>query len=311
MRQRGVLYALSAYVLWGLSPLYWKFLTALPPDQIIAHRIWWSWVLLALWGLVVGRRWWVRWREPRVRGVYGLAAVLLAANWLTYIWAVQNEHLVEASLGYFINPLVSVLLGLLFLRERLRVGQWLAVGLATVGVTYLTWNYGRVPWVAFVLAGSFGLYGLLTKIAPLDALEALTLETGFLAGPALAYLLWHEVQGQGLVAHGFAPGLWGLVLATGPVTATPLALFGLAARQVPLSVVGLLQYLAPTLQFLLGVLLYQEPFTRADAWGYGAVWVALLVLWGEGVWAARRAWQQRRAAATAQPSPGPVDAPSP
>ncbi len=285
----GVWYALLAYVLWGLSPLYWKLLTALPPDQIIAHRIWWSWALLAGWGWWRGRRWWQRGREPKVRRVYALAAVLLAANWLTYIWAVQNDHLVEASLGYFINPLVSVVLGVLFLRERLRPGQWLAVGLAAAGVAYLTWHYGRWPWVALVLAGSFGLYGLLTKVAPLPALDALTLETGLLALPALGYLGWHEVQGQGVLAHGFAPGLWALVLATGPVTATPLALFGLAARRVPLSLVGLLQYLAPTLQFLLGVLLYGEPFGWADAWGYMAVWAALLVLWLEGLWHWRRA----------------------
>ena len=282
MKSRGIAYALGAYVLWGLSPLYWKFLTALPPDQIIAHRIWWSWVLLAVWSAWAGRRWWARMREPRIRLTYGAAALLLAANWLTYIWAVQNDHLVEASLGYFINPLISVLLGLAFLRERLRTGQWLAVGLAAAGVTYLTWNYGRMPWVAFILAGSFGLYGLLTKIAPLPALEALTLETGLLAAPALAYMVWREAQGQGVLVHGFAPGLWGLVLATGPVTATPLALFGLAARRVPLALVGLLQYLAPTLQFLLGVLLYREPFTSTDARGYVAVWLALLILWVEG-----------------------------
>ena len=283
MRTRGIAYALSAYVLWGLSPLYWKFLHALPPDQIIAHRIWWSWVLLAAWGAWRGRRWWARLRTPRVRRVYALAAVLLAANWLTYIHAVQTNQLVEASLGYFINPLVSVLLGLVFLRERLRLGQWFAVGLAAAGVTYLTWDYGRVPWIAFTLAGTFGLYGLLTKVAPLDALDALTLETGLLAVPALGYLAWHESQGQGLLAYGYQPGLWALVLATGPVTATPLALFGMAARRVPLSLVGLLQYLAPTLQFLLGVWLYHEPFGRSQAWGYAAVWLALLVLWVEGL----------------------------
>lgn len=287
--RRGVLYGVAAYVIWGLSPVYWKSLHAVPAIQLVGHRIVWSFLfLVAVLGITgqVGRlRSLIR--NRRVVAVYTAAACLLASNWLIYVWAVNAGFVVESSLGYFINPLISVLLGMVVLKERLRPWQWAAVGLATVGVAYLTVSYGRLPWIALTLAGTFSIYGLVTKMAPLDALDGLTLETGALFIPALGFLVWADGQGGGaFLRTGIKNDV--LLAGAGAFTAVPLLLFGASARRIPLSVVGILQYLAPTLQFLLGVLVYREPFGLTQFVGYACVWIALLVFWGEG-WSTSRA----------------------
>jgi chloramphenicol-sensitive protein RarD len=218
--------------------------------------------------------------------VYLLSAVLIGVNWLTYVWAVNAGFIVETSLGYFINPLLSVLMGVIFLRERLRLWQWLPLGLAAAGVLYLTLAYGALPWIALILAFSFGLYGLIKKVAPLDALYGLTLETGILFLPALGYLVYAEAAGTAAFLHaGLGSDL--LLAGAGAVTTIPLLLFAAGARRISLSLVGVLQYLAPTMQFLLGVLVYHEPFTQARLIGFGAVWIALLIFGVEGFLARR------------------------
>jgi len=287
MDKKGILYALGAYSLWGLFPIYWKWLQAVPALQLIGHRIGWSFILLMI--VILASRQWTKFRSTltrRVLGVYLIAGLLLSVNWLIYIWGVNSEHVVETSLGYFINPLLSVLLGMIFLKERLRLLQWLPIGLAASGVIYLTWTYGSLPWIALSLAFTFGFYGLVKKTAPLGSLYGLTLETGLVFLPALAYLVYVESTGQGAFGHtGIISGL--LMVGAGAVTTIPLLMFASAARRIPLTMVGILQYIAPTLQFLLGVLLYKEPFTQARLIGFSLVWVALIVFWVEGVFARR------------------------
>jgi chloramphenicol-sensitive protein RarD len=218
--------------------------------------------------------------------IYVVAAVLISINWLTYVWAVNAGFIIETSLGYFINPLLSVLLGVIVLREKLRPVQWLPVFLAASGVIYLTVVYGKLPWIALTLAFSFGLYGLVKKLAPLGSLHGLTLETGILFVPALAYLLFNEFNGTGAFTHiGLSTDL--LLIGAGVVTTIPLLLFASAARQIPLTVVGLLQYIAPTIQFLLGVLVYKESFDHTHLIGFSIVWIALIIFWVESYLAHR------------------------
>jgi chloramphenicol-sensitive protein RarD len=227
-------------------------------------------------------------RQPRVLGAFALSALLLAANWLTYVWAVNNGHVVDASLGYFILPLVNVALGYVFLHERPRAGQWLAVAVAASGVLWLTVQAGRLPWIALVLALTFGFYGLLRKVAVLGALEGLTLETVLLAPLTLAVLGAWAWQGQGALVQGDAATLGWLALA-GPVTAVPLLLFAAGARRIPLATMGILQYISPSLQFALGVWLFHEAFDPARLAGFVLIWAALLVYTFEGWWVRRRA----------------------
>jgi chloramphenicol-sensitive protein RarD len=280
---RGVLAAVGAYVLWGILPLYWKALRSVPAIQILSHRVIWS--CLFLLGLLLLRGEWARFRTAlrswRTLAIYSLAAVLLGANWLTYIWGVNAGRVVETSLGYFINPLVNVFLGMVFLQEKLRPVQWAPWGLAAAGVIYLTWAYGALPWIALVLALTFGLYGLLKKVAPLEALPGLALETAVLTLPCLGLLTWAEVNGQGALGHSGALVNLLLVL-TGVVTATPLLLFGLAARRTPLSTLGIIQYLSPTCQFILGVFVFKEAFDASRLVGFSLIWVALIIFWVEG-----------------------------
>ncbi|HVN16662.1 MAG TPA: EamA family transporter RarD [Anaerolineales bacterium] len=286
---KGIWYAVGAYFLWGILPVYWKMLHTVSAAQVIGHRIGWSFIFLVLILLVTGRM-----RNFRTTAmtranfkIYAVAGVLVTINWLIYVWAVNADHIIETSLGYFINPLVSVLLGVIFLRERLRPLQWLPIGLATAGVVYLTFEYGRLPWIAIALALSFGLYGLVKKTAPLSSLYGMTMETGIVFLPALAYLSYAEFTGQG--AFGHSGSTINLFLAgTGIVTAVPLLMFASAAQRIPLTLVGVLQYIAPTLQFLIGVLIYQEPFSHTQLIGFGIVWAALIIFWVEG-WMARRA----------------------
>ncbi|MDT9000508.1 EamA family transporter RarD [Paucibacter sp. APW11] len=287
---KGVLSAALAYTLWGLFPLYFKHLAGVPSLEVVAHRIVWCLLLMAA-VLTVMKRW--AWlgpvlRSPKVLGAFTLSAVLLSANWLTYVWAVQHDHVLDASLGYFINPLVNVSLGYFFLHERPRPAQWLAVGLAAAGVAWLTLQTGRLPWVALVLAASFGVYGLLRKIAALGALEGLLLECLLLAPvAALALGVWGWQGGSAL--NSGDSGLIGLLILAGPLTAAPLLLFAAGARRIPMTTLGLLQYISPSIQFLLGVWLYHEPFAASRMVGFGLIWAALLVYSAEGWWRSRAA----------------------
>ncbi len=281
---RGVWLALGAYGLWGVLPVYWKWLQAVPAPQILAHRVVWSFLFLL--GLIFLRRDAAAlWRsvDRRNLAAYGMASTLLSVNWLTYIWAVNAGRIVETSLGYFINPLVSVLLGVVFFRERLRPWQWLAVGIAALGVAYLTWQHGALPWVALVLAGTFAFYGLLKKKAPLGSLPGLAFETGILWLPAAAFLLAVEAGGNGQL--GRAPvSTWALLIFTGVVTGLPLLLFSAAARRINLSTIGLLQYVAPSCQLLIGVAVYHEPFDRVRWIGFTLIWTALAIYSIESLW---------------------------
>lgn len=275
---KGYLYAVGAYLAWGFLPIYWKALQGVPALEILSHRIVWSLVFLLL--LLVYRRRVGRLRavaqNRRVLLVLLLSACILALNWGTYIWAVNANRVVETSLGYFINPLVSVLLGVLFLRERLRAGQWAAVAVAALGVLYLALLYGRLPWVALVLALSFGFYGLIRKTAPVAALTGLTWETAWLFLPALAIILYWRGQGTGaFTGAGWQTSV--LLMGSGLATAVPLLWFGLAARRITLVNIGILQYLAPTCQFLLGVFLYHEPFNYSQLVGFFLIWLALFL----------------------------------
>jgi len=286
--KKGILVGIGAYVLWGLFPLYWKLLLDVPALEILAHRMVWS--LLFVVALLAWRRDWA-WARPtlgnrRLVVTYTLAALLLSANWGIYIWGVNSGHIVETSLGYFINPLVNVSFGVLFLGERLRRGQAVAVALAAIGVIYLAVQYGQPPWIALALAFSFGLYALIKKKASLNALHGLSLETLAMFLPALAYLLVRETAGTGAFVHaGLSTTL--LLALGGVVTAIPLLMFGIAARRVPLSMIGFMQYIAPTLQFLIGVLIFREPFPPARLVGFAIIWLALLIYSGESLWQAQ------------------------
>jgi chloramphenicol-sensitive protein RarD len=288
MQNKGILYAAGAYITWGLFPIYWKWLKHVPALELLSHRIIWSFVIMALFLLAVRqmgdfRKLALNWKVTRI---YLIAAVLIGINWLTYVWAVNAGYIVETSLGYFINPLLSVSMGVLFLRERLRRWQLLPISLATIGVIYLTIAYGRLPWIALVLAFSFGLYGLVKKLAPLSSLYGLTFETGILFLPALIFLGVQEATGSASFLHtGSTTDL--LLIGAGVVTTIPLLMFASAVQRIPLSMVGIMQYIAPTLQFLLGVLIYKEPFSATQAVGFGIVWLALIIFWLEGYLAHR------------------------
>lgn len=285
--KKGILFGIGAYALWGFFPVYWKLLKHVPAPQLLGHRIGWSFLLLL--AVILITRQWADFRSLLTRRtffIYSIAAILIGINWLTYVWAVNEGYIVETSLGYFINPLLSVLMGVIILREKLRPAQWIPIGLAAAGVTYLTIIYGRLPWIALTLAFSFGFYGLVKKVAPLSSLYGLTFETGILFLPALGYLIFSEVNRTGAFMHtGLISDL--LLIGAGVVTTIPLLMFASAARQIPLTVVGLLQYIAPTLQFSLGVLVYHEPFDQTRLIGFGIVWIALIIFWVENYLAHR------------------------
>lgn len=289
--KKGVLAAAAAYLLWGFFPIYFKAVQNVPAFQTTAHRFVWSFFFLGL--VLLMRREWAGLREaaiPRTLLIYFGAAVLIGINWGGYVWAVNHNLLLDASLGYFINPLVSVTLGVVFLRERLRPLQWLPVGLAAAGVLYLTISYGRPPWVALILAFSFGLYGLVKKLSPLGSFYGLTLETGLLLLPALAFLIFEDTQGRGSFwRDGALTSL--LLVGTGIITPITLLLFATGARRVPLFTLGLLQYIAPTIQFFLGVLVYHEPFDQARLIGFVFIWLGLLLFYGEALIVRRKAMQ--------------------
>ena len=274
--KRGILYAAGAYACWGFFPLYWKLLNGVPALEILAHRMAWSLVFVGLLVVLRGQmgQFLQVLRNRRTVLIYATSAFLLGINWYVYIWAVNANHVVESSLGYFINPLVNVALGMLFLGERVRRWQAMAIGLATIGVVYLTVALGVLPWIALALAFTFGFYGLIRKTAALDSLQGLTLETVVFFGPAAGYLLWLETQGK--AAFGHQSWTVSLILAgAGIVTAIPLLMFAAGARQIPMTTLGLLQYINPTMQFSLGVLLYHEPISGTKLIGFAIIWLAL------------------------------------
>jgi len=280
----GIFSAALAFLCWGLFPLYFHAVKEVPSMQILAHRMIWSLAFLLI-VLALRRQW--RWleqvRQPRVFWSFVASALLLSANWLLYIWAVNNGHVIEASLGYFINPLVNIMFGYLLLKERLRRVQWIAIAIAALGVAWLTWQSGSVPWIALCLAASFGAYGLLRKTAALGALEGLSFETMVLFPIAAIYVGWLTLHGENAFLNTPSDATRWLLVAAGPITAVPLLLFASGARQIPLSILGLLQYLAPTIQFLLGVWLFKEAFTADRLVGFVLIWAALLLFAGEGL----------------------------
>lgn len=286
---RGVWYGLVAYLCWGLFPIYWRQLARIESFQVIAHRVVWSFVFL---GLVQLGRHFLRPGSVRIPTgqqfrTYTLAGLLIGLNWFLYVWAVNSGHIVESSLGYFINPLVNVLFGMLFFGERLRLAQWISLGFAFAGVIYLSLALDSVPWIALVLAVSFAAYGVVKKRSPLDPVSGLGLETSLLSLPALFFLVLREIQGKGAFGHtGFTDSI--LMAGAGIVTSIPLLFFAAAARRVSLTTIGVLQYLSPTLQFACGVWLYHELFGFRQMVGFGLVWTGLVLFLAEGLWRGRK-----------------------
>jgi chloramphenicol-sensitive protein RarD len=290
-QSRAAWYVGLSYALWGFFPIYWKALAGISSLQLICHRIVWSFVILAA---MIGRSQefpvlWRAMRSRRVVGIYTVAAAAIATNWLIFVWAVVANQIVQISLGYFINPLLSVLLGMVVFHERLRPLQWTSVALAAAGVLYLTVALHALPWVALSLAATFGTYALMKKLAPLGPVQGLAFETGILFVPAAAFLIVEQLAGRGAFMHA-GPLRNALMLASGPVTTLPLLLFAAGVRRIPLSIVGMLQYINPTMQIAIGVMLYKEPFTRVQLVGFGLVWSALALFAVEGY--ATRRWPQ-------------------
>jgi chloramphenicol-sensitive protein RarD len=286
---RGALAAAGCYFVWGLFPLYWRQLTDVDATELIAHRHVWSLAFVALlmatgggFGelkAALGSRPALSW--------HAFSGVLLTINWLVYVWGVNHGHVLETSLGYFLVPLVNVALGRLVLHERLRSAQWLAIGFAIVGVTLLLGGLGRLPWIALTLAATFGVYGLLRKKSPLGPLTGLGLETLLLFPCALGFLLWQQATGAGALGR-VSPTEHGLLLGAGVVTAIPLLLFAYGARRIRLSTLGLLQYIAPTVQFILGVWVFREPLSRERAAAFGLIWCGLALYTADNLWVQRR-----------------------
>jgi len=287
--RRGFWLGFTAYLVWGIFPLYWPLLKPAGAVEILAHRIVWS--LLLVMAMIFAMQ-----RLPHLRAVLadrrrlrfiGVGALFIAVNWGCYIWGVNNEHVVETSLGYFINPLVLVFMGVLLLGERLRRMQWVAIAMASVAVIELTYDYGRPPWIALALAFSFGTYGLMKKKAGVGTTEGLAIETAILTPVALTYVLLLEGTGDGT----FSGSGWehaALLVGTGAITAIPLLLFGAAATRVPMTTLGLLQYIAPIMQFALGLVVFNEQMTTARWFGFGLVWLALAILTVESLVVRRR-----------------------
>lgn len=286
---RGLSAAVSAFLIWGLLPLYMKLLQTIPVLQITAHRM--------LWGCLVGFGWlavrretdqtWSALANPQVRLRLCASATFIAINWSIFMWGIATHHVVEVSLGYFIGPLLNVALGVVCFRERLNRLQWLSVLIAAAAVSYLTWAAGRPPYVSIALALSFGLYGLVRKTAKVEALPGFTGETLLLLPFAAGYVLWCEFSGTGAMSNG-SLGTTLLLLSGGPLTAVPLVLFAVGARRIPLFTVGLLQYIAPSLQLASAVLLFDEPFSGPRVIGFMMIWAALAVFALDGLLASRR-----------------------
>ncbi|MCV6589241.1 MAG: EamA family transporter RarD [Marinobacterium sp.] len=295
----GVLSALGAFGIWGFLPLYWKALEQVSAMEIMLHRMVWSMLFVALL-LLLRRRWQTlkdALRQPVVLLNALVCALLLAVNWLTYIWGVNQGYIIETSLGYYINPLMNVLLGVLVLNERLRPLQWLAISLAACGVLYLTLSYGQLPWIALTLAGSFAIYSLLHKKTRLSAMDGLALETGMLFLPALCWLGW--LHGHNQATTGTLSDAQLLILVgAGVITAVPLLLFAFAAQRMSLATLGILQYLGPTIQLLIGILVYNEDFSGPRALAFSLIWLALVLYSLESLRHHRRQQKVLRASST-------------
>ncbi len=290
----GIAFAAAAFTIWGLFPLYFRQVAQVQPLEMMLQRSLWSLVFVAA-VLALLRRWaWVGAlrREPRQLAVFAFTALMLAGNWVIYVYAIQSHQVVEASLGYFINPLVSVLLGVTILRERLSRLKWVAVALAAAGVAWLTWHMGRLPWIALVLAVSFGLYGLVRKTATLGALEGLATETALLAPLVLPLLAWWTFTQPQAALPGASAATWGWLVLAGPLSALPLWLFAEGARRLPLATVGMVQYLSPSLQLALGVWLFGEPFDATRLIGFACIWAALALVSLEAL---RAGWRRAQA----------------
>jgi len=285
---RGLAAGAAAFTIWGLFPVYLHGLSGVPAIQIIAHRVTWSCLFLLGWMLLRGElgRLTTTLGKPRLLAGLATSALLISCNWLVYVWSVTHQHIVESSLGYYINPLVNVLLGVLVLRERPNAVQWSAVALAALAVLYLAVQTGRPPWIAFALAITFSLYGFVRKVISIDALPGLATETLLLLPLALGFLAWCEASGVAAFSHD-GPAVAALLVGSGIVTAVPLFLFAYGARLLPYSTVGVLQYIGPSLQLACGVLFYNESFGPARAVGFALLWAALLLYAGDGVWRAR------------------------
>jgi len=288
----GVLYAGGAFLIWGLSPLYWKAMQRVPALEIVTHRVVWSFVFLM--GLILIQHRWAEFKEilktPRTLLILALTTLLVSCNWLLYIWAVNAGFMLQASLGYYINPLVNVLLGMVFLRERLRRPQALAVLLACAAVVFRTVSHGELPWIALTLALTFGAYGLIRKVAPVGSLVGLTVETLILTLPGIAYLALLDFRAEGILFND-SRSMDALLVGTGVFTAVPLLCFNLGARRIHLSTLGLMQYIAPSGMFLLAVIVYGEPFTAAQGWTFLMIWTALGIYSVDSLRAYRRAGQ--------------------
>lgn len=286
--RRGLAAALGAFTIWGLFPLYWRELQAVPSLQITAHRI--AWCTLFVVGYLLWRRGWA-WlpatlATPRAAPLLLASSLLISVNWVLYVWAVNSGYVVETSLGYFINPLVNVMLGVLVLHERLNTRQWASVALAAAGVIWLTWSVGRLPWIALALAFSFGSYGLIRKLVAVESIPGLGVESLIMFVPAVGFIIWCEASGVGGFGHvGRYEDL--LLILAGFVTALPLIWFAYGARRIPLSLVGIIQYVGPTIQLLTGVFLFGEPFTHNQLIGFGCIWAALALYAGDGLWRLR------------------------
>jgi chloramphenicol-sensitive protein RarD len=286
---RGLAAAATAFLIWGLLPLYLKALLSVPVLQVTAHRLVWGCVFAFM---LLGSRGEIgqvaaALRDPSTRWRLCASATLISINWITYVFGIAANRVVETSLGYFINPLVNVLLGVLILSERLNAAQWTAVATAAAGVSWLTWTAGHPPWISLTLAFSFGLYGLVRKVVRVDALAGFATETLLLAPLGIGYLLWCEMVGSGAAGHGGA-GLNLLLIAGGPLTAIPLVLFAFGARRIPYSTIGLLQYIGPTIQLLLAVTVFGEPFHGPRVLGFILIWTALALYAADGLWRQRR-----------------------
>ena len=308
-QQIGLLNGFAAYGMWGLVPLFWPLLKPSGAVEILAHRMAWSLVVVGA-VLLVMRRW--AWagellRQPRKLALIAIAATVITVNWGVYFWAVNSEHVVEASLGYFINPLVTIAMGVLLLKERLRPVQWAAVGVGFAAVLVLTIGYGHPPWISLCLAFSFATYGLVKKKVNLGGIESLAAETAIQFLPALAYLVWLGSRGDATFGAQ-APGHAALLAATGLVTAVPLVCFGAAAIRVPLSTLGLLQYMAPVFQFLLGIFYFHEAMPPERWAGFALVWLALSLLTFDALRAARRGARALRESARTTGSGSATDA---
>lgn len=285
MNKSGFLYALGAFGLWGFLPIYWKLVANVPALETLAHRVVWSMLLLIIVLVVMGKTAWIRptIRDKRKMWLTLLASIMLSINWGLFIYAINIGEILSASLGYYINPLLSVLIGVLFFREKLRFGQWLSIAVVASGVLWLTWSFGQLPWIGLVLAGSFGIYGALKKMAVLGAIEGLAIETAGVFLPALAYIIYLGMNGNGAFVSAGSFTSWALV-GTGLATAIPLLLFAAAAQRIPLSMVGMMQYIAPTIQLLIGVWIYNEAFPTERLIGFIFIWAALVIFTAEGLW---------------------------